>query len=161
MKTTNLKERLIIASRREKTKKNIKKLITISITLVLLLTFVYGITMEIYDLSPVWLLLGIPIAWIPTSLIILKCILKRIGETNEEVLRNNKLINIIMSDMNVVSAIIHTYLCGPILLIIAILILPDIQMMLIVVLFSYMAMVIFGIMISDAISKYFKRKLSK
>ena len=161
MKTTKLKERLIKASRSRKTKKNLKILITISTVLVLSLTFVYGIVMGNYDLSPAWLLLGLPIAWIPTSLIILKVILKRIGETKEEVLRNNKVINIIMSDINVVSAIIHTYLCGPILLTIAILIFPDIQIMLLAVLFSFIAMVIFGIMISDVISKYFKRKLSK
>lgn len=163
MKTTKLKERLIIASRSEKTKKNIKILIIISIVLVLSMTFLYGIIMGIYDLLPAWLLLGIPIAWIPTSLLVLNEILKRFRATKEEVLNNNKLINIIMSDINVVSAMINTYLYGPLVFIISILLFPIIETILyfLLVFVLFVIMTVGNIKASEMISEYFKKRLSK
>lgn len=161
MKTTNLKERLIIASRREKTKKNIEIVITIFIVLVFSMALGYGIIMAIYDLSPVWLLLGLPIVWVPTSLIILNAVLKRIRITKEEVLLNNKLINVVMSDINVVSAMINTYLYGPIILTISIVLFPNIETTLWLVFVLFIIMTVCNIKASRLISEYFEKRLSK
>ena len=161
MKTTKLKERIIRASRSEKTKKNLKRVITISFMLVFSMALGYGIIMEGYDLSPVWILLGIPIAWIPTSMIILNAILKKIRVTKEEVIHNNKIINVIMSDINVVSCIINTYLYGPLLLIISIVLFPNIEKTLLLVLVLFVIMTVCNIKASKIISEYFEKKLSK
>ena len=161
MKATKLKERLIRASRSAKTKKNVERVMTISFMLVFSMAFVYGIIMGIYDLPPSWLLLGLPIAWIPTSLLILNTILKKIRVTKEEVIHNNKIINIIMSDINVVSAIINTYLYGPLLLTISIVLFPNIEKTLLLVFVLFVIMTVCNIKASRIISEYFEKRLSK
>lgn len=162
MKTTKLKEWLIKASRSETSKSKLKIAIIISLIVVLTIAFTLGIIMAIYDsdLPFVWYFLSILMCWTPTSMMVFLLILEAIKERKEDVVRNNKLINVIMSDISVVNAVINTYLFGPLLHVINALLLNRIVMAWITVLLMII-MILCSAILSRIISTHFEKKLSK